>query len=140
MPLGFLLGMIVAIVAAFLAGMILAPMGSAVLSLLAPLAGVALGGAVAGYSLEGHARSAVGFAVSFVVTLPIVLLTLVGLQGVGEETFSELAVLYGGVGAVVFGVMGLLGTGVSRQLLGDSFFSGDYLRGRMGRSGLRSPL
>jgi len=96
-----------------------APLRIGMLNLVVPLSGFLLGGAIAGRSLRMGKRGVVGFAIAFVVALPILTLTMIGIQGMGgDESLSSMVPGFGGYSAVAFALMG--GVGVAIAGLGAS--------------------
>ena len=89
---------------------VVATAGSGVLNLVLPIFGCFCGGAIAGRSLRLGTRGVAGFAVAFALTLPVLVLRLIGIQGLGShEPFWTLVQVYSGTGAVAFAVMGAVG-------------------------------
>lgn len=109
----FAVSVIVAVMLALGLGALVSPLKVGVLNVTVPLLGPLVGGAIAGGSLRVGRRATVGFAVAFLVSLPILMLRLIGIQGMGEEELLDLLVLFIATGAVAFGLMGLVGVAIT---------------------------
>lgn len=83
-------------------------------TLAIPFIAFAAGGAIAGHALGVGTRAVVGFAFAFPLTLPVLVYSMIGLQGLGtRQSFESLGSYFGLMGAVSFGIMGLVGTGIA---------------------------
>lgn len=110
----FAIGVFGAVVIGLALATLIAPEGIELLNLALPLVGCLLGGAIAGRSLRLGKRCVFGFAVAFTVALPILILRLIGIQGIGgHEPFAILVVDLGGTGALAFALMGAVGVGIA---------------------------
>jgi hypothetical protein len=87
---------------------------SGILNLAMPLVGCLVGGAIAGYSCHLGKRGIIAFASAYVVSLPIVLLCLIGIQGMsGSEGFLLMIAYFGVTGALGFALMGGVGVAIA---------------------------
>jgi hypothetical protein len=60
-------------------------------------------------------RGTIGFALAFALTLPVLILNVIGIQGQGgHERLTALAADLGGSGAGAFGLMGFVGPAIAR--------------------------
>jgi hypothetical protein len=118
----FAVGVLAALVAWLVLATLLAQASIGWLNLALLLFGCLLGGAIAGRSLRLGKRGVVGFGVAFVVALPILILRLIGIQGMGgKESNAILVVDLGGTGLVAFALMATAGLWIAgvggRQVL-----------------------
>ena len=85
-----------------------------VLNLTMPLLGFLVGGAIAGRSLGLGKRGVVGFAISFALSIPILLIVVISVQGMhGNEGFFSLAAYFAVAFGLAFALMGGLGVAIS---------------------------
>ena len=85
-----------------------------ILNLTTPLLGLLAGGAFAGHSLDLGRRGVAGFAISFALALPILMVVVFSTQGMhGNEGFFRLAMYFGTAGVVAFALMGGVGVAIS---------------------------
>lgn len=93
---------------------VVAPLRIGILPLTAPLLGLLAGGAFAGGRLGLGRRGVIGFAVAFALTLPMLFIAVISIQGMhGNEGFFKLAGYFGAAGAVAFALMGGVGLAIS---------------------------
>ncbi len=110
----FAVGVVVAVALAVGLSVLVAPLKIGLLNLTVPLIGLVIGGAIAGRSLRVGWHGMAGFAVAYSVTLPLVGLRLIGIQGMdGNEGFLKLVIDFAATGGVAFALMGALGVGLS---------------------------
>ena len=112
--LGGLLGLLVIFLfesrAVALARQLLPPVGwlDAAVNLFVPAAGFFLSGALGGAALGHGKRATIGFGLAFMLTSPIWVLTIIGIQAMGtnQSLFGELALGF----ILGFGVAGAIGS------------------------------
>jgi hypothetical protein len=87
---------------------------SVAVAVLLFLAGPAIGGALAGRSLRLGKRGGVGFAIAFAISLPILMVPWMGVQGMhGNESIARLVVTFGGTAVVAFALMAAVSVGIA---------------------------
>ena len=110
----FAVGVFVAVGVAVGLSVLVAPLKIGLLNLTVPLIGLLIGGAIAGRSLRAGWHGMAGFAVAFSITLPLVGLRLIGIQGMdGNEGFLKMAIDFGATGGLAFAIMGAVGVGLA---------------------------
>ena len=74
------------------------------------------GGCLAGASLGRGRRTKLAFGLAFAVTLPFLVLTIIGIQGLGGRQHAlRLLVWFGGPAVPAFGILGALGVAVAGE-------------------------
>lgn len=110
----FASGVVVAVGGSVAAGPLLTSLPLGPFHLAIPVMAFMAGGAIAGESLGVGVRGVLGFAIAFVLSLPIALFSLITIQGLGgDQSFGSLAFYFGLMGAFAFGIMGVVGTGIA---------------------------
>ncbi len=110
----FAVGVLISFALSLVLGALVSPLRVPVLNLAVLPVGFLVGGALAGRSLRVGRRGIVGFAVAFAVVLPVLLVRLTGIQGLGgNEGFVDLLLFYGLFGPIGFALMGVIGVAIA---------------------------